>query len=546
MKKLLLLLTTLIIVLLVTISYKDSNLTINTNKINLSKDKLVSLSLNKKFNIKTSKSNINTNVEKRLVNLSKKTTYLLLGSNNESYEDYYERHKAYLSLKYSPTIPEKNGSLDKSSIEYKMSNVSSISVPGMFLTLNNLNTKYSTIGNVDISYNDKYYISQVTLPSITMLEEDPTSPKRFNEITTNLIINYYYIFYNNDYYLYYLNAYTKDDLATYSDSAFAIKAEVTDKSIFDYSKYNDLTKKEINNNFNTNKNNIFSIESFNTNKQVSSSVAILIEDGIILTTYDFLNKSLRDASYITIKDVENKYYDIEGIISISKENNIVLLKLKNKIKSTIKFTDQVDLEDAVTTVTYDSKMIKSKSLVISNNDLIKTIDQDDNSTLLFKDNKFLGITNYNSESTYKEFTKVTNLIETISVLKDTKYSDIDTKSFEYLKEKYYLEKSVKPQELTLPKNLTNRYKILSMINDNISIPLTNYSKVGNNISLRYNNSIESYFSNLELSKSLEAYLLENKFKKTLTSPNKCIYKNDKYKIITYSELNYLIVMVVIL
>ncbi len=89
MKKLLVILTTLIIVLLLTISHSDNNLTINTNKINVSKDKLISLSFNKKFNIEINKSNLDKNVEKELTTLSKKTTYLLLGSSNETDEEYF-------------------------------------------------------------------------------------------------------------------------------------------------------------------------------------------------------------------------------------------------------------------------------------------------------------------------------------------------------------------------------------------------------------------------------------------------------------------------
>ena len=126
MKKLLFCLTILIIALVLTLTYSDNTLTINTDKINVSKDKLISLSFNNSYNIEANKSELNKDLETKLTNLSKKTTYLLLGSTDESNEEYYERHKAYLELKYSPVIPKVNGEVDKSSKEYKMSNVSSI------------------------------------------------------------------------------------------------------------------------------------------------------------------------------------------------------------------------------------------------------------------------------------------------------------------------------------------------------------------------------------------------------------------------------------
>ena len=546
MKKLLFIFIILLITVVLIINYSDSNLVVNTNKINLSKDRLISLSFNKKYNISTPKQDTNTKEETYLKNLSKRVTYLLLGTSNESEEEYYERHKEYLKLKYAPEVPKIDNELDKSSREYKMKQVSSIAIPGMFLTLNNLDTKYSTIGNINITNNNKYYLSQVTLPSITMLEEDENNPKKFNKINTNLIINYYYVKDNNKFYLYYLNAYTKNDLSNHTDYSFAIKADIKDNSLYNYSKYNKISSKDIDNTYNHNKNNIFIIESFNVHKKVSSSIGVLVEDGILLTTYDFLDNSLKEATNITIKDLNNKYYDLDGVITISKENNIVLLKLKSKIKSTTKINSNLELEDGVINITYNDQIIKNKSLVIANTNIVKTLDKDDNSTLIYKDNNLVGITNYNNESIYKEYTKLDSINDTLKELNKTDFNDIDTKSFNYLKEKFYLEKSTNYKEKQLPKKLTNKYKIISTINNNISIPLVNYSKVGNNISLRFNNSINNYFTNIEISKSLEAKLLKMKYKKVLDTDNKCIYENNNYRIITYSELNYLIVMVVII
>ncbi len=83
MKKLLFIFIILLIAVVLIINYSDSNLVVNTNKINLSKDRLISLSFNKNYSISTPKEDINNKEESYLKNLSKRVTYLLLGTSNK-------------------------------------------------------------------------------------------------------------------------------------------------------------------------------------------------------------------------------------------------------------------------------------------------------------------------------------------------------------------------------------------------------------------------------------------------------------------------------
>ena len=101
MKRLLIFLSTILIVILcVFLSFKEKS--INLDKIDLinSKDALIEKEFDDKYKISI-KENTNTKLEKEIKELSRKTTYLLLGDFKETSEEYYERHKNFIKLRYS-------------------------------------------------------------------------------------------------------------------------------------------------------------------------------------------------------------------------------------------------------------------------------------------------------------------------------------------------------------------------------------------------------------------------------------------------------------
>ena len=517
----------IIMIILVLVININIDKELNTNiDLTMSKDSLILSSFNDDYKINY---NIEEIDDELLENTIYKTTYLLLGSKKESKEEYYLRHQDYLKLKYS--YDEDN-------------NVPDISVPGMFLTLNDLNVKYTTIGNINISKSKNYYIAEVTLPKITMDEEDKNNPQKFKEVTTNMILTYIYKKYKDKYYLYYIDAYTKNDLSSYEETTYMIKSDVTLNNIYNTNKLNGINNTTINKIYNNNKNNIVNLTSYNTNKYVSSSIGIIIEDGIVLTNYDFINKSLKDASFISISN-NNKYYELDGIITMDIKSNLALLKLKNKVKSTTIIGNNPNIEDIV--ISIDENINKNKTLVISNTNYIETINNDNNSSLLFDMNsKFIGISTKNNESIHNKYISTNKLNNIINKLSNKDFNSIDTISFNKLKDEYYINNKYKEKEISIPKRITNKYKIINTINNNIYIPLIKYSKSKNNITLRYKNNINKYISNIDMSNSLREELLNSNYNETFYSDNKIILENNKYKVVLLSEFDYLIVLVVVL
>ena len=188
---------------------------------------------------------------KEITELTKKTTYLLLGEpnvQNESSEDYYKRHKDYLNLRYNPKVPKDENTftgLDENSQEYKDDILSGIAVPGMFLKLNELDIKYNSYGEIRISkIDDDNIISMITLSNVTMKQQDTENPINYNIIQTDLNLYYYFKKLNNEYKLLYLYGETNDDIVNYVDNNNEKSGEISENSnynsdlrdLYDFSK----------------------------------------------------------------------------------------------------------------------------------------------------------------------------------------------------------------------------------------------------------------------------------------------------------------------
>ena len=129
---------------------------IDSSKMKLTKnsnENKITDEFNKNYSLSYSIASDNDKVKDEIDNLSRKTTYLLLGESdtlNESAEEYYKRRTEYMNLRYDPEVPKDPNSplgLDMNSQEYMDDLVSGISVPSMFNLLDELNISYSGIDN---------------------------------------------------------------------------------------------------------------------------------------------------------------------------------------------------------------------------------------------------------------------------------------------------------------------------------------------------------------------------------------------------------------
>lgn len=506
----------------------------------------------------------------KITALAKKTTYLLLGDFNnvkESSEEYYKRHQDYLQLRYNPVVPKDEFTLtglDQNSQEYKDDLISGITVPQIFNSINELGILYKSFGDIRISKTNDIVLASVLLKDVSLKEQSKEDPMRYDRVKTNLILYYYYKELNGEYKLYYLYGETTEDLSNYvsmleneekkESMQMASTYESKLKEVYDFSKLEVLSDTELNSIYNTNAHNIVFLNSYYNNYVVSSAHGFFINKGLVLTTWDFLEKSLIEAQYMVIKDHNGNTYIIDGIVTANPETDIVVIKLKEQTNNEVILgnSELLKVEDPLITISSKtgSGLTLQKGIVIASDGYVQSSiplqSSDGGSPLWNKEGKVVGM------NTAKQVSTSTSLAIGVEALKEIqdKFSTIDfqsieTVSFNKLKEKFYY---VKYNKEIIKNNISDKYwktySRIGKIEESIRLNLVKASYKDGIVSLRYDNEISNYISSMQLALPFKEELLKEGYKETLKGNKKCIYENKKYQIIIMDEFNDLIVVMV--
>ncbi|MBQ7136711.1 MAG: trypsin-like peptidase domain-containing protein [Bacilli bacterium] len=575
MKKILLSICLILIVGFISVFALTDNFKIDSTKLSFAesnKNKNVLDTFEKDYALSASISTNDKVLEEEMITLSKKMTYLLLGDINnsdESSEEYYKRHQDYLEMGTYKSFPRDENSesgYDESIKNYSYASISEFAVPSLFLQFNELGIQYSYFGDIRITVSDNLIISTVALPSIKMYEENKNDPMKIDIVETNLVITYYFLEVNGEYTLCYLFGETGDELAEYFSELenyenkgtmqLASSYDSNLKTLYDYSKLDAVTEQEINSIYNSNKDNIVILNSHYNNYSVASANGFYISDGLIVTSWNFLEKSLVGAQYIVITDNNGNYLELDGIVTANPESDVAVIKLKNKTNKKISLGDSTKLEVEDPVFAISSKtgigLTIQNGIVISNDNYIQSAipltESDEGSPLFDKQGLVVGM------NTSQQTNSSISLAVTSNVLKEIqeKFSNIDfdsikTISFEELKEKYYyVDYNEEIINNNIPKSKWKKYKKIGNIEDTINLELIKASYEDGIVSLRYKNDISEYISSMQLSTPFREQLIDEGFKEKLVSSEKCIYENNKYQVIIMSEFDYLIIVMVIL
>lgn len=563
----------LVSVSVVSVYALSTKFTINTAKLSFStngKKGTIVENFNQSYNLSHSISSDNAELEKEIEELTKKTTYLLLGDFNntdESSEDYYKRHQEYLELRYDPEVPKDESTftgLDENSQEYKDDLVSGITVPSMFLIFDELNVAYSSFGDIRVSNTGNSVMSVISLPNVIIREQSSENPMEYVTVRTNLIIYYYFKELNGQYKLYYLMGETTDELDDYFTEVESTETKSTMqvassydsqlKDIYSYSKLEAITDEQINNIYNSNSKNIVVFNSYYNNYLVTSANGFFINNGMVVTTWNFLEKSLIEAQYIAVKDNDGNSFEIDGIITANPETDIVVIKLKNKVgnKVILGNSSELKVEDPVISISSKTGigLTVQSGIVISSDGYIRSsiplTNTDEGSPLINSDGQIVGM------NTAKQVNTSISLAINSDVLKEIQdkfnnvnFEDIEVVPFNKLKEEYYY---IKYNEEIVKNDISSeKWKIYSKIGnieENISLKLVKASYKDGIVSLRYYNGISNYIDNMQLAAGFKEQLIKDGYENKLSSSKKCIYENKKYQVIIISEFDYLIVVMV--
>ena len=562
-----------IVLILITISIISVNALSNNFKLDTSelsyttnskKDNVVS-NFRKEYQLTNSISNKNAELEEEIKNLTKKTTYLLFGdfnNINESSEDYYKRKQDFYALRYNPEVPKDDSNilgLDVNSQEYKDDLISGMAIPQIFNQAAELNMLYDSYGEIRITINDSIIISSITLPKVKIKSPSKTEPMNYDYKETNYVMNYYYKQLNGQWKLYYLYGESTDDISSYfkevekkESKTMAVVPSYQSQlsTIYSFDKLDKMPESEINNIYNNNQNNVVYLNSYYNNKVVASANGFFINSGLIVTTWNYLEKSLINAQYITIKG-NNTNYELVGIVTANPETDVAVLKVENTT-SAVKVGDykQTNIEDPAIILSsrIGTGLVVQKGIIISNTDYIQTsiplTNTDEGSPLFNQAGEVIGI------NTSKTTNSSISIAVNSAVLKEIQdkfngLDNIDSITFEELKEKYYYEKITNENiKNSIPKYKWRKYSKIGNIENTIKMELVKASYKDGIVSLRYKNNISDYISSMQLAASFKEQLVKDGYKEITNNISKTIYKNNKYQVIIMDEFDYLIIVMV--
>lgn len=534
----------------------------------------ISQSFDSSYNINISDDQTkDAELKKNITELTKRTTYLLLGETNsrgkESSEDYYKRHKEYLKLKYTATVPTDPNSItgyDENSEEYSDNILANISVTGMATLLNELEIQYTSYGKINVSViNDELVISTITIPDVMMKQQNEEEPTKYDIIQTNLTMYYYYKKINDEYKLLYLYGETDEDVQEYMDEEEERKGELTKSEVsneniqdlYNFSKMAEIKDTTINAIYDENKEKIvYLMSTHNSNigiQQIASANGFFIQKGIILTTYKYLENALSKAQNIMITDSLGNAYELEGIVTINKEKDVAVLKVKNINENYIEIREakQMAKEDAV--IAINSKtgvgLTSVKGIVTTvDNDIQTSIpitEEIQGSPLFDVEGNIIGMINSKNMNTSLSY--ATN-IDTIKAYYD-KFLNIDNEniksvSFDELKEKYYIKYKEEKVVNNIPNKKWEEFNKAENVEETIKLKLVKAFYKENMISLRYKNNVSEYIDTMQLIVQYRNNLKEKGYTEKNVSDSKIIYENEKNRIIIIKEFNYLIIVMV--
>lgn len=498
---------------------------------------------------------------KEIIDLSKKITYLLLGPSNkeETSEDYYKRHKDYLNMRYKPVIPTKDGKPDTSSQEYKDDIVSSFTLSTMFTTINEMNINYSTFGDINVSKSNDLILSTVVLPSVTMKEEDKLDPTKYNTINTNLVMYYFFKKNNTEYQLYYLVVDSKDNIDEYLNyinengkkNTVNIAKDYSDtlNNLYNVTNLKKVSNNTINNLYESNKEKLVKILSFYKDGSSTIGNGFFINKGLVVTTWDYLKKALINSQDIKVI-VNNKSYDVDGIVTINKDSNIVVLKLIDEVSNGVKLANNINVGDVIISISNQVIGYKAnKGLLVSDNGYLQStipVSTSDEGSPLFNTNgEVVGMSTSlltNSPSSFS--IPYMSLIEIRDKFSSMNFKDIKTIKFKELKEDYYVNFGIEETSDNISKSRWKTINDITNISNNIHMQIVKANYFNGVVSIRYKNNLDT-IRPMKMAESFKNYLLNNGFSEELYSNKKCIYEKGDYQVILIEEFDYLIVIMVI-
>ncbi len=375
----------------------------------------------------------------------------------------------------------------------------------------------------------------------------------------DVILVYWFKLNNNEYKVYYpwikmgddLNEYFKK-IANNEENGIVIGESYNQVSLTNNENVN-VSKELLNKLYNDNKNSVVQLTGMKGNGSNTYGSGFFLREGIVVTTWSLFLQFLTESNYIFVNDVNGNNYEILGVVAAQIDYDVVVLKVSENVGKGVELgdTEELKVDDKLFMINSKNNggfSINYGSFMSLENGKLKNmflLNRSDVGGALFNsEGKVVGINvsdQLNSELSIANSTDYLKKLQ--EILNRQNYKNITYTLIETFKQSYYVSLEEEKEYNRIDANTWNEFKMIGNIEENINLPLIKGSYKDDILCLRYKNKVGYNIDSVYLLSNYTEELSKSGYVLTYEDKNKMIYKNNKYKVIIKSNLNYIIILI---
>ena len=502
--------------------------------------------------------------ETKAIEFANQVTYLLLGTPGEEQTDFEAYKKREEEFNKITDIDGSGIKYQRAGIRYKIDR----GPEATRKSIRNRVVKYKDYGKATVlNVTGEVVEVKVYMEDVTAIVENENNPQEVEYVTTKMELRYYLTSIYGTYRLKSIKYRLGDDIEgelekAEDDEITGIKTsnasvntiDTKYNNEYDYTKLDNFTEDERKNVYEQNIKNVVRLSAYDGLNVTNSATGVVISNGYVVTSWNFFEKALNNAQYISVFDSDSDCHEIDGVISVDTNIDVVILKLKDKKESTTKMgnTEDMKKEDPVLSIgTKTGYMFSINVGIVAENEdgklkNIMTITESEAGGPVYnKSGELVGI---NTDQSVNSSISVASSIDKLKSVKEkldkADFEKVKSITFDDLKKKYYY--SPENEEVVvnqIKKKKWEEYKKIGDLENTIPLKLNKASYYNGIVGLRFENDIEEYMSGIARSYRFIEELKNSGYETVYESKTKCVYRNGTYKVTLMEEMGYLIVII---
>ena len=292
--------------------------------------------------------------ETKAIEFANQVTYLLLGTPGEEQTDFEAYKKREEEFNKITDIDGSGIKYQRAGIRYKIDR----GPEATRKSIRNRVVKYKDYGKATVlNVTGEVVEVKVYMEDVTAIVENENNPQEVEYVTTKMELRYYLTSIYGTYRLKSIKYRLGDDIEgelekAEDDEITGIKTsnasvntiDTKYNNEYDYTKLDNFTEDERKNVYEQNIKNVVRLSAYDGLNVTNSATGVVISNGYVVTSWNFFEKALNNAQYISVFDSDSDCHEIDGVISVDTNIDVVILKLKDKKESTTKMGNTEDMK----------------------------------------------------------------------------------------------------------------------------------------------------------------------------------------------------------